>query len=215
MTRIKICGIVEIEHAMAAARLGADYVGLVFAPSRRQVSLAIAREIIAAVKKVKPRQEFAGVFVNSPSRTVNNTAEKCGLDWIQLSGDEPWQYCRDMARPFIKVIHVLPGKTADMILSDIETGYRLNFKQRFVCLLDSKEDKAYGGTGKSFDWKIAVEVAARYPVIIAGGLTPDNAGRLVRGVKPWGVDVSSGVEVNGVKSIEKIQAFIKEVRSTG
>jgi len=213
MTRIKICGLREIEHAVAAAEAGADYLGLVFAPSRRQVSVEKAREIIKAVRELNPRQEVVGVFVNTPSRTVNHIADRCGLDWIQLSGDEPWQYCHEITRPLIKVVRISPGKTATVILSDIEAGQSLALKQKFICLLDTQAGNTYGGTGHTFDWQIAREVAIQYPVMIAGGLTPDNVGQLVREVQPWGVDVSSGVEAGGVKSIEKIRAFIHAVRS--
>jgi phosphoribosylanthranilate isomerase len=195
------------------AEAGADFIGLVFAPSRRQILLENAQQICRAIKKLKPRPLVVGVFVNSPAHTVNHIAERCGLDWIQLSGDESWQYCRDINRPFIKVIHVTARETAGAIVDNIEGGYKLFSGQNITCLLDSRVGNAYGGTGKTFDWDIAKEITARYPVIVAGGLDPDNVGRLIKETRPWGVDVSSGVEVNGVKSIEKIRAFINAVKS--
>ena len=103
-------------------------------------------------------------------------------------------------------------KTAKQIISDIETGYSSGLRHKPICLLDTKASDACGGTGRAFDWDLAREVSAIYPVIVAGGLDPENVGRLVRQVDPWGVDVSSGVESNGKKDIQKIEAFIKMVR---
>ncbi|MBL7210047.1 MAG: phosphoribosylanthranilate isomerase [Dehalococcoidia bacterium] len=213
MTRVKICGLSEAQHALAAARAGADFIGLVFAPSRRRVSTEKALEVVEVVRELAYRPDVVGVFANSVAREVNRTADYCHLDWVQLSGDETWDYCQQIERPIVKTVHVSAAKTYEEIVDEISAGYQLSLSQRVVCLLDSQVGDAYGGTGLVFDWQLAKEVSPRFPVFIAGGLTPDNVGQLVKEVQPWGVDVSSGVEVNGVKSVEKIKAFVDAVRS--
>jgi phosphoribosylanthranilate isomerase len=211
MTHIKICGIRDKNHALAAVEAGADFIGLVFAPSKRQVNPAKACEIASAVKKSSDTAKVVGVFVNAPSSQVNELADFCALDWIQLSGDETWEYCRDVVRPVIKAIRV-GRQSPEELHAELSTGGKLLTQQGFIALLDSRVEGKYGGTGESFDWTSAQQVAKGFPVIIAGGLDPNNVAGLIETVAPWGVDVSSGVETEGVKDIAKIRTFIKEVR---
>jgi phosphoribosylanthranilate isomerase len=213
MTNIKICGLSETRHVLAAAEAGADFIGLVFTPSPRQVSTKKALQLIEAVCHLKTRPAIVGVFVNSPTDEVNRIADYCHLDRVQLSGDETWEYCQRIKRPIIKAIHVLNTSAPDKIISEITTGYRLLPKHNIICLLDSKVADTYGGTGQAFDWKLAGKITARFPVLIAGGLTPRNVGRLVKKIQPWGVDVSSGVETKGQKDTKKIRTFIRSVRA--
>ncbi len=213
VTKIKIDGLTEIEHVLAAGEAGADFTGLVFAPSKRQVSVEKARRLAEAARSLEKPPALVGVFVNLPAEEVNRIAAECRLDLVQLSGDETWEYCLEIERPVIKVIHVAEGQSADDVIAEIESGYEVVKGRDVTCLLDTSVSGAYGGTGQRFSQLVAAGVAARLPVIIAGGLTPENVGRLVSEVHPWGVDVSSGVETDGVKDIARIKEFIDEVKA--
>ena len=209
MTRIKICGIKEPSQAAAAAGAGADYIGIVMAPSKRQVDIEQAKAIVAAVKG--SRTLSVGVFVNMPSAEINRIAKYCNFDRIQLSGDESWEYVRELHRPAIKAVKVSKDHTGDRLLNELSGGYK-KADYYFLPLLDCAVNGSYGGSGKAFDWSIAKAAAGKYRFVLAGGLTPENVGEAIASARPWGVDVSSGVETNGAKDIEKIKRFISTVR---
>ncbi len=212
MIKVKICGLFVVEHALAASEAGADFLGLVFAPSWRQITPEKALPLVEAVNSQANHPAVVGVFVNTEAKEVNLIASYCRLDWVQLSGDETWKYCQEIKQPIIKAIHISAKSTAEDIFSEMETGYQFRQKERLIYLLDTQVKDAYGGTGQTFNWELVKEIAAGFPVIIAGGLTPANVSQLVKEVHPWGVDVSTGVESNGQKDPSKIRTFIKTVR---
>ena len=201
----------EVEHAVKAGKAGADFIGMVFAESKRQVTPEKASRLVESVRDINPHPEAVGVFRNAPAGEVNRIARECKLDRVQLSGQESIEYCRDITLPIIKVVHVSTDSNVDAILAETHKWYEAMKRQKFLCLLDTVVDGKYGGTGITFDWRIAKAVADRFPIIVAGGLTPENVSQLAKEVKPWGVDVASGVETNGRKDPAKIEAFIRAV----
>ena len=215
MTVIKICGLASAEEALAVAGASADIIGLVLAPSPRRISIETAAEIVRAVKQLPSPPAIAGVFVNQPANLVNGIAATCRLDIVQLSGDESWDYCRDLQYPFFNVIHVKPGDTYARVSREMEAGYCTGQRQPLLGMLDCRSSEVYGGSGHSFDWDIAAGACARFPLIIAGGLSPSNVRQLIRLANPAGVDVSSGVESDGHKDMDKVRDFIRAVRLTG
>ena len=183
------------------------------APSRRQISVAQAREITSAIKEHSTETTTVGVFVNMPVPAVNRMARDCGFDWVQLSGDETWAYCQQIKSPLIKVAHIKNDAYPEELFGYLVNGDRALSGREYRYLLDSRTEEEYGGTGETCDWSIAREAAKSFPVILAGGLSPENVAQAVTEVAPWGVDVSSGVELDGVKNTARIQAFIEAVRS--
>jgi phosphoribosylanthranilate isomerase len=212
MTAIKICGIKNEEDALATAEASADFIGLVFATSPRQVTPALAGKITAALKKSKAKAKAVGIFVNMPAPTVRKIADACHLDWVQLSGDESWEYCVELSRPVIKVIKVSKNYQPEPVGKLLTYGMDIIGGQKHIFLLDANEKDKYGGTGMTFDWNLAKPIVEKFPIIIAGGLNPGNVGRAIKLIKPWGVDVSTGVETKGEKDMKKIIKFIKAVR---
>lgn len=213
MVKVKICGIREVEHALVASQTGADFVGLIFAESKRQITPKKAKEIVDSVRRLKEHPLTVGLFVNTPASEVNRIARECGLDVVQLSGDETWEYCLDIEKPVIKAVHVSDYENSQAIIHYLKSG-QIMLGDRFPPLLDSGGKGTYGGTGEVFDWEVAREISSRFNVILAGGLTPENVGKAIRLVRPWGVDVSSGVETGGKKDSLRIKAFIDAVKKT-
>ena len=238
----KVCGLRDVESALCATEAGADLLGMIFAPSRRQVAIEEATRMVAAVRKARPRPVSwtmprmpspapagatdaggdgaarwlqassgllaraaasggpltCGVFVNASVEEMNATAESVGLDLIQLHGAEGWDVAPHLCRPSVRVVHMESGVSAGDVCGQLKGGLAS------AVLLDSKG----GGTGKTFDWDVGADVHAKVPFLLAGGLNPSNVADAVRRVRPWAVDVSSGVESDGVKDHEKIRAFV-------
>lgn len=198
MIKIKICGITNLEDAVTAVEAGVDALGFVFcAASPRHVFPEQATEII---RNLPPFVQTVGLFVNEDAATVNTTADQCGLDIVQLHGEETPEYCGSIRRRIIKAFRVKDLTTLEMLREYHVAGY----------LLDAWSPAAHGGTGKTFNWEIAAEAVRRNRrIILAGGLTPENVAESIRQVHPYGVDVSSGVEsVPGHKDAAKIRQFI-------
>lgn len=212
MTYIKICGIKNEEDALAAAEAGADFIGVVFATSPRQVTPADAEKIASSLKKSKAKAKCVGVFVNERMPTVRKIADTYRLDWVQLSGDESWEYCAELARPVIKVVKFGRNEQVETIIKQLSDGKNTMGKNKHIFLLDTASPDKYGGTGMTFDWSLAKPITGQLQVIIAGGLNPGNVGRAIKILKPWGVDVSTGVETKGIKDMKKVIKFIEAVR---
>jgi phosphoribosylanthranilate isomerase len=184
--KVKVCGITNAEDASAAVEAGADALGFIFyEQSPRYVVPAVASRIIA---ELPPLILPVGVFVNEGMATVRSIMDTCGLAMAQLHGDESASYCRELSRPVMKALRL---KDRGSLLALAEYQGRGGVRG-FV--LDSFSEIAYGGTGQVTDWTLAAEVAKSTPILLAGGLTPDNVAQAVRTVRPYGVDVSSGVE---------------------
>lgn len=197
--RVKICGIQDLETARAAVEAGADALGFVFAASHRRVTPEAAREIIAALP---PFVTTVGVFVDVPPVVVQEVAAFCRLDAVQLHGTEPPEYCKELNLRVIKAIRVRDAASLNGL-----DAYPVQ-----AVLLDTYVPGTPGGTGKTFDWRLLAGRELRAPLILAGGLTPENVRAAVRTVRPYAVDVSGGVETGGRKDPAKIRDFIRQAK---
>lgn len=200
-TRIKICGITRAEDAQIAVQAGADALGFVFyPPSPRYVAPARAASIVAAVPAFVCT---VGLFVNHDAESVRQMLAEVSLDLLQFHGDEPPSFCRQFGKPYIKAVRV----KSDTNL----VQYALDFHDAKALLLDAFVEGVPGGTGEAFDWNLLPRDFSK-PIILAGGLTPENVEHAIRLTQPYAVDVSGGVELSkGIKSADKIAAFIKGV----
>lgn len=190
-TKVKICGIRDIEAAIAADDAGADFLGFNFVPtSQRYIDPMFAQKII---KLVKGKVKIVGVFQNAKVSDVNDIVSKLGLDFVQLHGKEDDDYISNVAVPVIKSF-----KVDDVIH---------NTKAAYVLL-----DRVKQGEGKMVDLEKAAKLAANFPLFYTGGLNPDNVAKVVKKVKPFAVDVAGGVETKGIQDLEKIRLFIKNAK---
>ncbi len=204
MTRIKICGIKTLSDARTAADAGADLLGFNFYPkSPRFIEAQGCAGIAYVLKKEYPSIQLIGVFVNSSIEEINKTMQLCNLDLAQLHGDETADIASALDGKAFKAFHGIPAEVE-----------RFARNESPAFLVDASVKGVYGGSGVTTDWKGAAELAKRYPLLLAGGLNPENVAGAVRQVKPWGVDVASGVEtIPGRKDAAKIKAFVNTVQS--
>lgn len=200
--RVKICGITRPEDGMAAAAAGADAIGLVFyGQSPRNVSMATANRII---RELPPFITKVGLFVDAAAEQVRAVLGNVGLDMLQFHGDETAEYCGQYGKPWLKAVRMAPGIDLSAVVGKFAGSTGL--------LLDSCVPGKAGGSGQVFDWG-RVSGAFGKPVVLAGGLNPDNVAEAIHRVRPYAVDISSGVESSpGVKDTGKIEAFIEQVR---
>ncbi|HXU94711.1 MAG TPA: phosphoribosylanthranilate isomerase [Gallionella sp.] len=202
MTRVKICGITRVEDALAAARLGAHAIGLVFYErSPRHVGIAQASQLAATLP---PFVTTVGLFVDAEPAFVRDVLAAVPLDLLQFHGDESPEYCAQFGRPYLKAIRVKSGVDLLQCAARFSTAKAL--------LLDAYVAGVPGGTGATFDWEL-IPKELPLPVILSGGLEPENVAAAVERVRPYAVDVSSGVEAaKGIKDAAKVAAFINEVK---
>lgn len=244
MTRVKICGVRDPGTAAQATKAGVDFIGIMFAESKRQVTPQQCYDIIAAVRETRRNGEVAriegpqrgevrgaswfgawneaiddalarwrplivGVFADQEVADANEITDAAGLELIQLSGGEDEDFVRAIGRPVLQAIHVHPETGAEEVIEAAVPGAAAGI------MLDTGSAQARGGTGEPFDWTVAAAVGERLPLMLAGGLSPENVGRAIAAVGPWAVDVSSGVETDGRKDIEKVRAFTRAVKGAG
>lgn len=201
MLKIKMCGMKDLASAQAAEAAGVDFIGFIFyPPSHRNISLEQARNISQALQQVKK----VGVFVDERPEYVNETAAFCGLDYVQLHGHESAAYAAKIQRPIIKAYR----------WGDDFSVAEANRYPAEIILLDSYHKKLAGGTGMTFAWREAAQETAKLqkPLLVAGGISRENAWQAVRIFQPYGLDVSGSLEIDGEKSTEKIHAFMDSMR---
>src|SRR6266508_2090352 len=202
MTKIKICGIKTVTDALAARDAGADLIGFNFYPkSPRYIDVGRCRDIMSVMRKYG-HITYVGVFVNVSVAEIRATMQTCGLSLAQLHGDETSEMLNELNGKAFKAFRGVPQSLDGFARDDAP-----------VLLVDASVKGTYGGTGVTADWNSAAELAKKYPLLLAGGLTPENVAEAVRQVRPWGVDVASGVEsVPGEKDAIKMKAFVQSVR---
>jgi phosphoribosylanthranilate isomerase len=202
VTAVKICGITRVEDALAAAHAGAHAIGLVFHPaSPRYVQIDQARAI---ARSLPPFITVVALFVEPDPQTVHDVLREVPIQLLQFHGDETPEFCAQFPLPYIKAVRMAPG--ADLL------QYAAAHRGAKGLLVDAYSERVYGGSGESFDWRTLPRTLP-LPVVLAGGLTPQNVAEAIRIARPWAVDVSSGVErEKGVKDADKIAAFIRGAR---
>ncbi|MBV6450356.1 MAG: N-(5'-phosphoribosyl)anthranilate isomerase [Anaerolineales bacterium] len=203
MTIIKICGIKTLTDALAAVEAGADYLGFNFYPKGvRFIEKEICAEITSVLRREHPHIKLVGVFVNSSVDEIKDIMKTCSLDLAQLHGDETVEILKQLDGKAFKAFRGIP--------QSVDGFARGNAP---ALLIDASVKGMYGGSGVTADWDGAAELAKKYPLLLAGGLTPENVAAAVRRVKPWGVDVASGVEsAPSRKDAGKMVEFVKKVR---
>lgn len=210
MTQVKICGIRTLDEALAAVSAGANMLGFNFYPaSPRYIAPERCAHLVADLRELASGITLVGVFVNVDPAEVRRILAFCGLDQAQLSGDEPPEHIAELGGRAFKAIR--PAKLSAARLA--AASYARHSPP--ALLVDAAAGGAFGGSGQTANWDIAAALASKMPILLAGGLRPDNVAAAIAAVRPWGVDVASGVEaMPGVKDAAKMRAFVRAVRET-
>ena len=217
MTRVKICGLSKLDDALAAAEAGADFLGILFEPrSRRRLDEDDARELVRAFRDrwQGSAPQWVGVFANQPLEEVNRLLAHCDMDLAQLSGQESTDYCSQVSRPVVKVVHVRSDAPQEDVLENVQHALNAYRDGGCMVMLDTYKEGVLGGTGQAFNWDVGRELARSHSFLLAGGLSAENVTEAMRRVRPWGLDISSGVETDGRKDEAKIVRFIELVQRT-
>ena len=203
MTKIKICGIKNVTDALAAMDAGTDLIGFNFYPkSPRYIDVGTCRDIMSVMRRYG-HITYVGVFVNASVEEIRATIDTCGLSLAQLHGDETPEMLNTLDGKAFKAFRGVPADVNGFARSESP-----------ALLIDAVVKGVYGGSGVTADWSAAAELAKKYSLLLAGGLTPENVAEAVRQVRPWGVDVASGVEsAPGEKDASKMKAFVRAVQS--
>ncbi len=210
--KVKICGLTNLEDAFAAVEAGTDMLGFNFYPdSPRYIEPGRCEQITAALRKQHVTALTVGVFVNEPASDIARILQKCGLDLAQLHGDEPPAILEELEGRAFKAIRPQTAAQAD---AAVRRYAHIPHGSGPALLVDAYRPGQYGGTGEVGDWSLVGSIAADTPILLAGGLTPDNVSAAVAMVRPWGADVASGVESRpGKKDRHKLEAFVRAVRN--
>lgn len=219
MTRVKICGVTTLESARVAVQGGADLIGLnYYAPSPRYIAPETSRDIVATLREEFDGTcpVFVGVFVNESATVINEICLHVGLDFVQLSGDESPAMIGELNTPSYVTLRPESQEEALEKIANLQAYATPEDDRAPTLLVDAYHPKLYGGTGETASVDVALAVRERTPrLMLAGGLKPENVAQRVTAIRPWGVDVASGVEdgAPGIKSAEKVTAFVQAVRA--
>lgn len=215
MTHVKICGFRSAEPLLAAVDVGVDAVGLVFVPSARRCMTADEARAVLDEARTSGRSlpPIVGLFADQPLDEVRETVASVGLDAVQLCGSEGVEYASQLGVPVYKVISIDAETPVSAQMPRIMVLQQRHALAGHRIVLDTQVPGEYGGTGQQFDWDLAADFAGAFEMSLAGGLAPENVQEAVERVRPWGVDVSSGVETDGEKDPVRVRAFVETVRA--
>jgi phosphoribosylanthranilate isomerase len=209
---VKICGLRDAASAQVAVDAGADALGFILAPARRQISVENVADILGSLDRSSNHPAAVGVTVNASIEDIQRAVQVGGVEAIQLSGDETPDMLQAIDVPVFKALRFPPGMEFEDATREVDRWFSAATPAARV-IVEGHAPGSYGGTGASADPELVEKIALRYPVVLAGGLTPDNVAGAIANARPWGVDVSSGVELDGRKDPAKIMAFVQQARA--